>query len=109
MYKDYSPEVKARLEEALARSLEICGGKCEGYAKALAPVDTGNLRNSITHRVSGHTAKISSNTEYAIYQEMGTYKMTAANGGMGFMRPAILEHLDEYSNIIQSEIKASID
>lgn len=47
-------------DEAVKRALEMCGLKAEGYAKKLCPVDTGLLRNSITHAVSGESAAISS-------------------------------------------------
>lgn len=107
-YKDNSAEVKAALENAISTALEICGAKCENYAKALAPVDTGNLRNSINHRVDGNTAIVGTETRYAVYQEMGTYKMQAANGGAGYMRPAVLEHYEEYENVIRSELAKTL-
>jgi len=64
---DNSAEVRAALEQATARALEIIGGKVESYAKGLVPVDTGTLRNSITHRVDsdGGTVVIGSNIHYA--------------------------------------------
>lgn len=71
---DHSDEVLSALEAALARGLEKCGLVGEGYAKKLCPVDTGNLRNSITHTVidSEKAAYIGTNSEYATYVEMGT-------------------------------------
>ena len=48
---DHSAEVLATLQEAAERALEKCGLVAEGYAKRLVRVDTGNLRNSITHQV----------------------------------------------------------
>ena len=54
---DHSAEVLSALDAAIARGLETCGLVAEGYAKKLCPVDTGNLRNSITHTVdSGEKA-----------------------------------------------------
>ena len=50
-FTDNSKEVLAAMHEAVARALEKCGLVAEGYAKKLCPVDTGNLRNSITHTV----------------------------------------------------------
>lgn len=49
----------------------------EAGAKAKAPVDTGNLMNSITAEVDGLTGTVSTNVEYAPYQEYGTSKMPA--------------------------------
>ena len=48
---DNSEEVKSAMHDALIRALEKIGMTAEKYAKRLCPVDTGNLRNSITHRV----------------------------------------------------------
>lgn len=54
-------------QAAIRRAAEIIGGMAESYAKQLCPVDTGNLRNSITHTTEdeGHTVVIGSNVEYA--------------------------------------------
>ena len=71
---DNSAQVRKALDDAVARALEIIGGKAGSYAKALAPVDTGALRNSLTHSVSGDTVSIGSNIEYAPYVELGTGK-----------------------------------
>lgn len=55
------------------RGLEIVGGKAESYAKGLAPVDTGALRNSITHSVNQSELQVTvgSNAEHAPYVELG--------------------------------------
>ena len=50
-FTDNSKEVKSAMHDALIRALEKIGMTAEKYAKRLCPVDTGNLRNSITHRV----------------------------------------------------------
>lgn len=57
------------INDAVLRALERIGQAAEGYAKDLCPVDTGNLRNSITHVVDegGGAVYIGSNTEYAPY------------------------------------------
>ncbi len=56
----------------------------EAGAKALARVDTGNMRNSINSRGSGLTWLVHSPAEYSIFNEYGTYKM----GAQPFMTPA---------------------
>lgn len=57
------------INAAVLRALERIGQAAEGYAKDLCPVDTGNLRNSITHVVDegGGDVYIGSNVEYAPY------------------------------------------
>ena len=49
----------------------------EARAKQLAPVDTGNLRNSINTQGAGVAYVVESPVEYSIYQEFGTRKMAA--------------------------------
>lgn len=61
-------EIFTSLTNAKLRALEKCGSEAEGYAKDLITVDTGLLRNSITHALSGEPAAIS------------TYKADKAKG-----------------------------
>jgi HK97 gp10 family phage protein len=50
----------------------------EALAKVTAPIDTGNLRNSIaSDKVRDLTWRVTANAEYSIYVEMGTRKMSA--------------------------------
>ena len=44
----------------------------ETEAKANCEVDTGQLRNSITHRLEGLSAVIGTNNDHAVYNEFGT-------------------------------------
>lgn len=147
---DNSALFKEAKDEAVARALEAIGLQAEGYAKLLAPVDTGLLRNSITHAVSGEkpaldkyksnsthatteatkragtagksvspiktgeyketapndpdnkkAVYIGSNTEYAAYTEFGTSKTIA----QPFLKPAVLNHIDEYRQIAENELR----
>lgn len=97
-------------DEAVGRALEIIGIELEKYAKALAPVDTGRLRNSISHAVEGNTVGVGTNVEYAPFQELGYTHVggkfvPATNGGIGFLRPAVEDHIEEYKEIIKSELQ----
>nr|DAG43977.1 MAG TPA: putative tail component [Caudoviricetes sp.] len=67
--QDHSAEVSAEIKAALLRGLEKIGLVAEGYAKKLCPVDTGNLRNSITHMIDegGDAVYIGTNSEYGAY------------------------------------------
>lgn len=66
---DNSGLVREEFRSAALRALEKCGLTAEGYAKQLCPVDTGNLRNSITHQVDegGDVVYIGTNSEYGAY------------------------------------------
>lgn len=124
---DNTQKVLSELQDAVERALEICGGKAETYAKKNCPVDTGLLRNSITHAVAGgnpstmhykadkggesgnytgpigkdgdNTMYIGSNVSYAADNEL--HHKTKS----GFLRNAIQNHISEYKNVIESELK----
>ena len=90
-------------DEAIARALEAIGLQAEGYAKMKCPVDTGNLRNSITHTtdVDEKAAYIGSNVEYAAYVEYGTQKTKA----QPYLKPAVVNHVDEYRQLAEYYLK----
>lgn len=127
---DYSEEFLEAFSDQVQIALEMCGLEAEGYAKLACPVDTGNLRNSITHLVENeagnHAMIIGSNVEYAPYIEMGTGIYAEEGGRMTpwtyqddkgnwhtthgakaqpFLRPAITDNLEEYRQIIESQLK----
>lgn len=70
-------------------ALTVLAQIAETSAKSHAPVDTGNLRRSITHEVEvGRLyaeARIGTNVRYAIFQELGTRHHPA----QPFLRPAL--------------------
>ena len=98
----YKRQVFEAEDKAKARALEICGGLAEGYAKRLCPVDTGNLRNSITHeQMDENTEVIGTSVKYAPYVELGTRKMRA----QPYLRPAVENHREQYRRVIERELK----
>lgn len=100
-FKSNRAEVERAVQEALARAGEIIGGMAESYAKEACPVDTGNLRNSITHQMEGSdTVVIGTAVEYAPYVELGTRKMSARP----FLGQALESHTNEYKNVLDSEL-----
>jgi len=66
-------------DTSTTKSLEKACLLVENSAKEKAPVNTGNLRNSITYEVEGDTGIIGTNLEYAPYVHEGT-GLFAANG-----------------------------
>lgn len=125
--KDNRSEIIHELENKKTAILEAVGLQAESNAKLNCPVDTGNLRNSITHTVSGDTVYIGTNVEYGVWNEVGTG--IYADDGQGrkspwayqdskgvwhnthgikpahFLRNSISEHMDEYKQIIADGLK----
>lgn len=99
--EDHSEEVREALIQAKERALEAIGLVAEGYAKLRTPVDTGRLRSSVSHAVSGDSAYIGTNVEYAPYVEMGTVKMAPRP----YIKPAVIEHVNEYKALAEQYMK----
>lgn len=126
---DNSKEVSGAIHAALLRGLEKIGLVAEGYAKKLCPVDTGNLRNSITHVVDEQepAAIIGTDNEYAAYVELGTgiyaeggggrptpwvyqdakgnWHYTRGNKAQPFLKPAAADHAIQYRKILEDKLK----
>ena len=75
---DYTIEVQEALAECAYRALEEASGELESQVKRNTAVDTGQTKNSWTHRVAGsmmageYKATIGSSVENAIWEEFGT-------------------------------------
>ena len=73
--------VKNATDEQIKKALEECGLTAERYAKENAPVDTGNLRNSLTYQTGKRKVLIGSAVKYAPYVELGTGIYAEGGGG----------------------------
>lgn len=101
VFHDNSKEVLASMLKAKQNALEAIGMTAEGYAKKETPVDTGRLRNSMSHAVDGDSAVIGSNTEYAIFVEEGTSKQSAHH----MLRKAATGHSEEYKALAKQSFE----
>ena len=101
--EDNTDEFRDGLDAAIERALEKVGLVAEGYAKRLCPVDTGRLRNSITHVIDAgeQAVYVGTNVEYGPYVELGTARQKA----QPFLRPAAQDHVGEYRRIIEGELR----
>lgn len=128
---DNTAEVLRELETKIAAALEACGNQAVSHAKQniteAGRVDTGAMRNSITHQVEGDTCYVGTNIEYAVYHEYGTGIYTDGGGGrqtgwfyvdakghghftrgmkpIHFLKNAIANHIKEYKAIIEEQLK----
>ena len=100
-YKDNTDEVLAALEMVKKRGLEAIGLTAEGHAKKETPVDTGRLRNSISHATDDEAAYIGTNVEYAPYVELGA----RGRQGKHMLQRAASEHTDEYKRLMEDSMK----
>lgn len=102
--EDNAQRIAEAIDQALAKALEEVGLVAEGYAKKACPVDTGRLRNSITHQVrpSEKSVYIGTNVEYAPYVELSTSRTK----GQPFLRPAANDHENTYRKIFEKYLRS---
>ena len=76
------------IREGAAQACIKAGADTQARARTRAPVDTGNLRNSITRRTTRRKNQVETvvgpEADYGIYVELGTSRMAA----QPFMNPA---------------------
>ena len=103
---DLSPEVIRAMNQQALLGLEAIGMTAEGYAKDDCPVDTGRLRNSITHEViaAEKAVYIGTGVEYAPYVEYGD-KAVHKTGKSHFLKDAAANHADHYKAIMEAALK----
>ena len=117
---DNTKDIIKATDEAIYNALDIIGNKAADYAAGLAPVQTGNLKNSMTSEVSqeekavyvGTAVEYAPFVEFGHHQEKGRYVPAIGKRlvrefvpAKPFLKPAIENHLDEYKHILESELK----
>ena len=100
--EDNAGRVVDGIGSAIGAALEEIGLLAENYAVRKCPVDTGNLRGSLTYEVdAGDSAVyIGTNVEYAPHVELGTSRQKA----QPFLRPAASEHGAQYRRVLKKAL-----
>lgn len=101
--QDNSKEALSAFEEQIRLALDMIGNTAEGYAKEQCPVDTGRLRNSISHKAEGSDVYIGTNVEYAPAVEYRD--IPHKNGNAHFLKNAATTHSDEYKKLVELTLK----
>ena len=106
---DNTKEIEHAIDAAVAKALEAVGIFLEGEAKdelenSPRRIDTGNLRNSITHKVSEDEVIIGTNSSYGIYVHEGTRRMSPNR----FLRNAIERNEDQIVKYIENELNNAV-
>ena len=126
---DNTKEVLAALDRQKKAALEAIGHQATSHARSniteAGRVDTGALRNSITHKVVGDAVYIGTNLSYAPFHELGTgihiaggrntpwsyqdhkgnWHRTSGVEPIHFLKNAASQHSDEYAQIMEKYLK----
>lgn len=86
------------------RSLDKTGRKVVSDAKAITPVDTGRLRNSIRHEVSDDNVEVGSDVEYALYVHEDLTKFHPV-GEAKFIEKALRKNTKTFERIVVQEME----
>lgn len=101
--------ISERINDAIVAALEEIGLVAERAAKRLCPVDTGRLRNSITHAfLDDRNIAIGTNVEYALYvHEPVRMRNGKTRQGVPFLRDAATQNVDRYRAILKKHLENS--
>ena len=93
----YGDSVVSSVKNAKRGALSAAALIVEGAAVLVCPVDTGNLRSSITHEVvDDEEARVGTNVDYAPHLEYGTVKMAA----QPYLRPSLDSNKSQIEKMI---------
>lgn len=118
---DNSPEFIAAVKQGIKKAMAEIADQAESNVADLAPVDTTRLKTSITGVSDDDTAYIGTNVEYAPYVEMGhTQTPGRYVPALGkrlvrdwvaprpFLKPGIMNNMDEYEEIAKQAIESCL-
>lgn len=131
--KSNKDEILKALREQTEAALEAVGLQAEAYAKLKCQVDSGLLRNSITHAVGGEgvsheyradkadkNGDVKSGSIYGVIGEKGDDTVyvgtnveyapyveygTSKTSPQPFLRPAVEDHTEEYKEIFEHYLR----
>lgn len=103
---DNTDQVLEEFPTAVNRALEEIGlvaeGHVMGYITEKHIIDTGRLRNSITHAIDndGQSAIVGTSVEYSAYVHNGVH----GRPGRPFLTDPVQQHKDEYREILKEHL-----
>lgn len=104
--EDNSEQIANAIHQAVAAALEEIGLAAERFAKRTCPVDTGRLRNSITHALNmdEESVYIGTNVSYAPFVEHDVIVNGKQRDGAHFLRDAAQNHGSYYRKIMEQHL-----
>lgn len=95
---DNSDEILSEFDDKAKRAMNDIGQRIVDHAKAIVPVQTGRLKNSIDYSLESDTLSVGSDVEYAATVELGGPRRRA----QPYIRPAVEDHTEEYKQVMEN-------
>jgi HK97 gp10 family phage protein len=95
--------MSARAVPVASRAVAKTAHDIEATGKVNAPVDTGNLRNSISSDIGVLSAEIGPTASYGVWVEEGTSRMSP----QPYMGPAADQHIPELEQALGAIVDGS--
>lgn len=101
--EDNTEQILHALDQAKANGLQEIGLAAERFAVMKTPVDTGRLKNSMTHAldVPNDAVYVGTNVEYAVYVELGAH----GRDGARMLTHAAEDHSDYYRRLMKEALE----
>lgn len=99
------PKIGAAARPMVDTAVAKAAMDTEALAKTLAPVDTGNLVNSIaSDKVRPLTWRVTANADYALYVEVGAYNVRAKKqmAAQPYLDPALRQSFSSLTKALRS-------
>jgi HK97 gp10 family phage protein len=104
-FTSYFKQRQQQILDAQARAAERTGAWAAEEARRLAPVDTGELRDSITYEVrrtaTTFAIVVLAGADHALYVELGTSRMSA----QPYLRPVLDRIGQQYQQFLAEEVR----
>jgi HK97 gp10 family phage protein len=91
------------MQAQVQRQLADWAAKVKTHAQQLAPVRSGNLRDSIFVKTQNWNAQVGAEVPYAAAIEFGTLRTQARP----FLQPALKEHLPQLEQVLVAALNAA--
>ena len=102
---DHVDDVMKAVDEKIKLALSLMGDTVEGYAKEDCPVDTGNLRNSITHTAGDDCEYVGTDVKYAPHVEFIEWYHHDV-GKAHYLRDGAQNHVNELKAIAEATLSS---
>ena len=96
-YTSYTSQVKSRIADKVGQGLERIAQRIVEQAKSTAPVDTGELKDSISYKRDGMQVEVMATADHSAVVELGSSTRSP--------NPYLTPSIERYKDDLPKEMK----